>query len=147
MDVKAELEKIGCIYSGHFVGVSTKHLSGYCNIDPLLPHAKLVGELVKIIVDEFQGEEIETVASPAVGAIPFAHWGAQHLMSGTNKEIYGVWADKVSGAAEREFIFEREGFAAAVNGKKVLIIEDMINQMVIPKLQKFGLPIGTLWLR
>lgn len=130
MDVKAELEKIGCIYSGHFVGVSTKHLSGYCNIDPLLPHAKLVGKLVKIIVDEFQGEEIETVASPAVGAIPFAHWGAQHLMTGTDKEVFGVWADKVSGAAEREFIFEREGFAAAVKGKKVLIIEDMINQMV-----------------
>ena len=50
MDIKAELEKIGCIYSGHFVGVSTKHLSGYCNIDPLLPHVSLVREFIKQLV-------------------------------------------------------------------------------------------------
>lgn len=129
MDVKAELEKIGCIYSGHFVGVSTKHLSGYCNIDPLLPHVTLVRKLIKQLVESFKDDGVETVASPAVGAIPFSHWGAHFLMETNSKEIAGVWADKVSGAKEREFIFEREGFAAAIKGKKVLILEDMINQM------------------
>ncbi len=129
MDTKKELEAKGCVYSGHFVGVSTKHLSGYCNIDPLLPHVSLVDTLVKELVESFQDDGIETVASPAVGAIPFSHWGAHHLMQGTNKEIFGVWADKVSGAVEREFVFEREGFLQAVNGKRVLILEDMINQM------------------
>ncbi len=129
MDVKTELEKIGCIYSGHFVGVSTKHLSGYCNIDPLLPHVSLVSSLIKQLTDSFKDDDVEVVASPAIGAIPFSHWGAHFLTQATGKEILGVWADKVSGAVEREFVFEREGFAKAVKGKKVLILEDMINQM------------------
>ena len=128
-DVRKALEEKGCLYTGHFVGVSTKHLAGYCNIDPLVPHVKLVGELIKLIVENFRVEDIDTVATPAVGAIPFAHWGAQHLMVGSDKDVLGVWADKVSGAVEREFAFEREGFAKAVKGKKVLILEDMINQM------------------
>lgn len=129
MDVRKELEKVGCIYDGHFVGVSTKHLAGYCNIDPLLPHVTLVGDLIKMLVENFKDAGVETVAAPAVGAIPFAHWGAMHLKEMTGKEIAGVWADKVSGAAQREFIFEREGFIEQVKGKKVLILEDMVNQM------------------
>lgn len=129
MDVKAELEKIGCIYSGHFVGVSTKHLSGYCNIDPLLPHVSLVRKLMKQLTDNFIDDGVQTVASPAVGAIPFSHWGAHFMMEAKTGDVLGVWADKVSGSVEREFIFEREGFTDAVKGKKVLILEDMINQM------------------
>ncbi|HSX24009.1 MAG TPA: hypothetical protein VLE74_02810 [Candidatus Saccharimonadales bacterium] len=129
MDVRTELEKIGCIYTGHFVGVSGKHLAGYCNIDPLLPHVTLVSKFIKQLVDSFKDDNIETVAAPAVGAIPFSHWGAHHLMEATGKEIYGVWADKVSGTVQREFVFEREGFIQAVKGKKILILEDMINQM------------------
>jgi orotate phosphoribosyltransferase len=123
------LEKYGCIYEGHFVGISTKHLAGYCNIDPLIPHVAEIGQLIKELVSNFSEDGVEVVASPAVGAIPFAHWGAQHLMAQTGRDILGVWADKVSGAEERKFIFEREGFAQAVKDKKVLILEDMINQM------------------
>ena len=134
-EVKPEdiLKQMGCIYTGHFVGVSTKHLAGYCNIDPLMPHVREVGELLKVLVSHFSDENVEVVASPAVGAIPFAHWGAQHLMEGTTKDILGVWADKVSGASQREFVFEREGFAKAVASKRVLILEDMVNQMASVK--------------
>ncbi len=130
MDFRKKLEEAGCIFSGHFVGVSTKHLSGYCNNDPLFPHVLLVSSLVKELVSSFADSEIDTVASPAVGAIPLSVWGAYHLMDGKDKEVFGVWADKVSEAPEREFIFERDGFKAAVKGKKVLILEDFINQMV-----------------
>lgn len=129
MDVRKELEALGCIYKGHFVGVSTKHLSGYCNIDPLLPNVQLVNKMIKLLVSEFKDSGVETVAAPAIGAIPFSHWGAHHLMEGNDKNIFGVWADKVSGATQREFTFEREGFAKTVKGKKILLIEDMINQM------------------
>ena len=128
-ETRQALEAKGCIYSGHFVGVSTKHLSGYCNIDPLLPHAGLVGELIEKLVNEFKDSGVETVAAPAVGAIPFAHWGAHHLMKLNGGEVYGVWADKVADAPTREFVFEREGFAKLVKGKKILVLEDMINQM------------------
>jgi len=130
MDARKQLEKVGCIYSGHFVGVSKKHLAGYCNIDPLMPNVKLVGELIEELVGNFKDLNVDVVASPAVGAIPFCHWGAQHLMKMTGRDdIKGVWADKVSGTEDRDFVFDREGFQKAVKGKDVLILEDMINQM------------------
>lgn len=129
MNVKKELEKVGCLYSGHFVGVSGKHLAGYCNIDPLLPHVNLVNKMIKMLVAEFKNSGVETVVSPAVGAIPFSHWGAYHLSKMTKKEVKGVWADKVKNSAQKAFAFERQGFLEAVAGKKVLILEDMINQM------------------
>lgn len=129
MNAKKELEKVGCIYEGHFVGVSGKHLAGYCNIDPLLPNVNLVSRLIKELVMEFKDLGVETVVSPAVGAIPFSHWGAYHLSKLTKREIKGVWADKVKNSEKKEFAFERQGFIEAVKGKKVLILEDMINQM------------------
>lgn len=129
METRKLLEQFGCVYNGHFVGVSTKHLAGYCNIDPFLPHTREVSECIRQLVAQFKDSGVEVVAVPAVGAIPFAHLGAQHLMTMTGKEVLGVWADKDSHSEERRFVFEREGFARVVNGKKILILEDMINQM------------------
>jgi len=129
MNVKKELEKIGCIYEGHFVGVSGKHLAGYCNIDPLLVQVNLVNKLIKQLVIPFNNLGVDTVVSPAVGAIPFSHWGAFHLSKLTKKDVKGVWVDKVKDMQVKAFAFERQGFEQAVKGKKVLILEDMINQM------------------
>lgn len=129
MNAKRELERVGCIYKGHFVGVSGKHLAGYCNIDPLLPNVNLVSKMIKVLVYEFKDLGVEVVVSPAVGAIPFSHWGAYHLSKLTKREVKGVWADKVKGSEVKAFAFERQGFTEAVRGKKVLILEDMINQM------------------
>lgn len=128
MNYKKELERVGCIYEGHFVGVSGKHLAGYCNIDPLMPNVLLVSKMIKNLVSEFQKDNVEVVVSPAVGAIPFSHWGAYHLSKLTGKDVKGVWADKIKGE-QKAFAFERQGFLEAVRGKKVLILEDIINQM------------------
>lgn len=129
MNVRSTLEKIGCIYEGHFVGTSGKHLAGYCNIDPLLVHVSVVNKMIKQLVVPFKDDGVETVVSPAIGAIPFSHWGAYHLTRLTGHEVYGVWADKVAGAKTKTFVFERQGFAQAVSGKRILILEDIINQM------------------
>jgi orotate phosphoribosyltransferase len=126
MDFRKELEDKGCIYGGHFVGVSGKHLSGYCNIDPILPHVAIVSRMTEALIKSFADDGIETVVAPAIGAIPLSHWGAHHLEALTGKTVLGVWADKVKPAG---FAFEREGFLEAVQGKRVLILEDMVNQM------------------
>ena len=146
MDVKQELKDIGCIYNGHFVGVSTKHLAGYCNIDPLLPNVDLVKKYIKELVSNFKDDQIETVISPAIGAIPFCHWGAHYLTEMTGNKVNAVWADKVKGSQTKEFAFEREGFKECVKGKRVILLEDMINQMatiksVIKTVRKAG---GTI---
>lgn len=146
MNVRKELAASGCIYDGHFVGVSGKHLSGYCNIDLVMPHAMLVGRLTKLLVEPFASEGVETVVVPAVGAIPLAHWGAYHLSEITGKEVLGVWGDKKK---PKGFEFERGGFLEAVRGKRTLLLEDMVNQMFsIKELLKIvneagGIPIGV----
>lgn len=126
MDIDSILEKYHCIYKGHIIGTSGNHLSGYCNLDPLMPHADLIGKLTEQMVEPFKELDVETVVAPAVGAIPFSHWGAHHLSRMTNKEVLGVWADKVK---PKGFAFERSGFLDAVKGKRILILEDFINQM------------------
>lgn len=126
MNVRKTLEEKGCIFSGHFVGTSGKHLSGYCNIDPLLPHASTVKQMVEQLIDNFKDEKIDTVVSPATGAIPLCQWGAYLLEERTGQPVLGVWADKIK---PEGFAFERDGFLKAVNGKRIIILEDMINQM------------------
>ena len=130
MNVRKELENKNCIFSAHFVGTSGKHLAGYCNIDPALPHAAFINDLTMLMVEPFKDDGIETIISPAIGAIPFASLGALHLEKMTGKKVFGVWADKTKVNDEKDFIFERSGFEEKVKGKKVIILEDMINQMV-----------------
>jgi orotate phosphoribosyltransferase len=129
-EIRKALQEKGCLYSPdqgyHFVGISGKHLNGYCNIDPALPDAALLSRLTRQLVEDFKDDEVETVLVPAIGAIPLAAWGPHPLMELTGKSVMGVWADKVK---PRGFIIERRGFAEAIAGKRVLIIEDMINQM------------------
>lgn len=129
-DIKKVLKEKGCVYEGHFVGVSGKHLAGYCNIDPLLPHTTVLKDVTEELVKPFAKDDIDSVVVPAVGAIPLSQWGPYFLEKLSGKTVLGVWADKVPGDA---FDFERSGFKEAVSGKRVLILEDMINQMASVK--------------
>lgn len=129
MNVRKELESKGCIYEGHFVGTSGKHLGGYCNNDRIMPHADIVNELARLMAEPFKDKGIETVVAPATGAIPLAHLAAIHLKEMTGKDVFAVWADKTKVDGEKAFVFERSGYEEAVKGKKVLIVEDFINQM------------------
>lgn len=128
MNVRKELEAKGCIYKGHFVGTSGKHLSGYCNNDRIMPYAAIVNELARLLAEPFKDAGIETVVAPATGAIPLAHLAALHLNDMTGGDIYAVWADKTKVNDEKAFVFERSGYPEAVKGKKILIVEDIINQ-------------------
>ena len=126
MDVRKELEAKGGIYIGHFVGTSGGHLAGYWNMDPIFPHVQTVSQIALELVRPFADQKIDTVVSPATGAIPLSQWGAHHLSQLTGKPVLGVWADKVK---PEGFAFERSGFLAAVKGKRIIILEDIINRM------------------
>ncbi len=117
MDVLAELEKIGAVFTGkHFVYASGKHGSGYINMDIMFPQVSLVAELCHDLVASFEGE-FDAIAAPATGGIELGVLSA--LAAGTP----GVWADK-DGAGG--FVFERAGFIDAINGKRVLVVEDLL---------------------
>lgn len=126
MDARKELEAKGCIFSGHFVGTSGNHLAGYVNLDPILPHATIVKEMVGMLVKEFADQDIDAVAVAATAGIPLSQWGAYLLEELTGKPVLGVWADKTG---DGRLAFERDGFMQAVRGKRVLILEDIVNQM------------------
>ncbi len=126
MDVRKELEAKGCIFAGHFVGTSGNHLAGYFNMDPVFPHTKLVKQFVEMLVKQFADDNVEAVAAAATAAIPLSQWGAYLLEELTGKPVLGVWADKTGDGG---LAFERDGFVKAVRGKRVLILEDIVNQM------------------
>lgn len=118
MNVLAELEKIGAIYTGrHFIFVSGKHAPEYINLDVMFPHTVLVGELCKSLVAPYEGE-FDVIVAPATGGIVLAVLSA--YVSGKN----GVWADKDGNGG---FEFERAGFSNQVKGKRVLIVEDLLS--------------------
>jgi orotate phosphoribosyltransferase len=117
MNVMAELEKIGAVFTNkHFVYVSGKHGSGYINMDPLFPETVLLFKLCKQLVEPFVGE-FDTVVGPATGGIKLS------ILASLAAEKAGVWADK---DGKGGFVFERQGFATQITGKRVLIVEDLL---------------------
>lgn len=129
LNVRETLESYGCILEGHFVGTSDNHLAGYCDTDPLLPHTNELNKLVGQMVNPFKDDGVETVAATPYGSTPFAHIGASNLANLTGREIFGIFADKQVIAGKKVFNIDRRGFREAVDGKKVLVLEDMINRM------------------
>lgn len=124
------LKEKGSLYAPedgyHFKGTSGKHISGYCNIDPVLPFTDLVSQMTESIASKFTGLGVQTVIAPATGGIPLSQWGPFHLKKLEGKEVLGVWADK---AKPEGFEIERAGFRDAVKDRKVLVLEDIINTM------------------
>jgi orotate phosphoribosyltransferase len=128
--IRQILQEKGSLYPSelghHFVGISGKHLSGYCNIDPALPDIDFIAEVTRLLVSQFEAGQVDTVLVPATGAIPLAQWGPHFLKLRSGKPVLGIWADKIK---PRGFVIQRAGFAEAIAGRNVLILEDMINQM------------------
>ena len=117
MDILAELQKIGAVFTGkHFVYASGKHGSGYINMDIMFPQVPLVALLCKDLIAPFEGE-FDVIAAPATGGIELGVLSA--LAAGTP----GIWADK---DGDGGFVFERAGFVEAIKGTRVLIVEDLL---------------------
>ena len=116
MDVLAELEKIGAVFTGkHFVYASGKHGPGYINMDIMFPHTGLVAQLCGDLAKPYEGQ-FDTVAAPATGGIVLS------VLTAFASGAKGVWADKAGDGFE----FERAGFVEQVKGKRVLVVEDLL---------------------
>lgn len=136
LDYRAELERRDCLYldtGNQFIGISGKHLTGYCNVDPALTDVMFMAQVGFDLSKPYMHEDIEAVLVPAIGAIPIGQWAAYHLSEASGKPVAAVWADKIKPTDPNksvEFALERNGFRPAVAGKRLLILEDMINQML-----------------
>lgn len=128
------LRSNNCLYpqelGHHFVGVSGKHLAGYCNVDPVLPQGNLLMDWMEELTSHFEGIDPAAIFTSAVGGIPLAVWTSYALWNAVDEMPPHVWADKAPAPDGKGTIpvIERAGFAELLTGD-VFIVEDMINQM------------------
>ncbi|MFA5076149.1 MAG: phosphoribosyltransferase family protein [Patescibacteria group bacterium] len=111
------------ITNSHIVYTSGKHGSFYINKDGLYPYPKRVSEVCKMFAEKYQNEDIDVVIGPALGGIILSTWTAYHLSELENKEILGIFTEKDENNNQ---IFKR-GYDKIVQGKNVLVLEDVTN--------------------
>lgn len=110
------------ITDDHFVYTSGKHGSVYINKDAIYPHTEKASEVGKLFAEKVKDLDIDVVVGPMIGGIILSQWTAYHLSKLKGKEIPGVYTEK---DAESNQIFSRRDYDKLVNGRNVLIVEDL----------------------
>jgi orotate phosphoribosyltransferase len=112
------------VTGGHFVYTSGRHGSVYVNKDAVYPHTSAVSELCAMLADRLTGANVEVVCGPALGGIILSQWTAHHL------GVLGVYAEaaETTGVEDtRHGLVLRRGYDTIVAGKRVAIVEDILN--------------------
>jgi len=105
----------------HVVYTSGRHGNAYINKDAIYPHVAAVSALCQGFAEHFAAAKPEIVAAPAIGGIVLAQWTAFHLADVIAAPLF-VYAEKsASGGFEL-----RRGYDRLVNGKSVLVVEDIL---------------------
>ncbi len=112
----------GYITESHIIATSGKHLDAYLNKDAIYPHTHAVSAVCKAIAELFADAHIEAVVGPSLGGIILSQWTAYHLSEITGKEVLGIYTEKTE---DKDQILTR-GYGALVNGKRVLVVEDIL---------------------
>lgn len=120
-DVLDVLQNVGAFRAGHFVFTSGLHADTYVNKDALYPHTKETSRLCRAIAERFARKGVDAVLGPAVAAAVLAQWTASHLSEIDGRDVAAVYADK---DGQGGFIIRR-GYDRVIQGKKVLIVEDL----------------------
>jgi orotate phosphoribosyltransferase len=126
MDTQTEVIEIlkntgAVITDSHFVGTSGRHFATYINKDALYPHGRQTSKIGKIFADKAKDLNIDVVVGPALGGIILSQWTAHHLSEIMNREVLGVYTEKTSDNGQAL----TRGYDKLVNGKTVLIVEDL----------------------
>ncbi len=117
-------KKVGAILpDGHFVGTSGLHFDTYVNKDFLYPHTKETSQICRQIAEKYKDADIEVVVCPALGGIILSQWVASHLSEIYGKEVLAIYTEKSS---EGEQVFTRGYEQYVKDGKRILIVEDII---------------------
>lgn len=112
--------------NGHFVGTHGAHLDTYIQKDALAVHPRVASEVGRLFAEKFRDLEVEAIAAPAMGAIVLGQWTAYHLAELQGQEVLSVYADKRVGKVDGADLYFKRGYDKIIDGKKVLVIEDMV---------------------
>ena len=113
---------------GHFVYISGDHGAGWVNKDILLPDTKKVSQLAAMLAETI-GErrvDFDLVCGPAIGGLVMSQWVAHHLDLPSVFAEHGEKPGKNTEEIRPPFVLKR-GFGKLVKGKRVLIVDDIVN--------------------
>jgi len=113
-EVIDQFRRTGALLEGHFQLTSGLHSTVYLQCALVLQFPEKAEAFGRAIAEQYRGEGIQLVASPAIGGIVIGHEVARALGARF------VWTERESGQ-----MILRRGFTVAPN-EKTIVIEDVI---------------------
>lgn len=130
-EVIQKFRATGALLEGHFVLTSGLHSALYLQCARVLQHPREAEEFGRSIAEHFQTQNIQTVASPAIGGLIIGHEVARALGARF------IWTERENGA-----MILRRGFSVSPN-ERVLVVEDVVTtggstRETVAALQAYG---------
>ena len=113
-EVMQLFERVGAVRHGHFELSSGRHSSTYVQCALVLQYPESAEKLGRALAEKFNGVQIDSVASPALGGVLVGHEAARGL------GVRSVFVERDSSGR----MALRRGFAFRPN-ERVLIVEDV----------------------
>jgi orotate phosphoribosyltransferase len=108
----------------HFVYISGDHGSGWIDKDAIYPHTERLERLCRDMAGAVRGWGAEVVCGPAIGGLVVAEWAAHELGA---LSIFTEHDPAPEGEVLRGRFVLRRGYDRVVNGKRVLVVDDIVN--------------------
>jgi orotate phosphoribosyltransferase len=113
-EVVQEFKDKGALLEGHFQLSSGLHSTVYLQCARVLQHPDIAERFGQAIARNFEGQDIQLVASPAIGGLIIGHEVARALGARF------VWTER-----EKGVMTLRRGFSVS-DGERTLVVEDVI---------------------
>jgi len=113
-EVLETFKRTSALLEGHFVLSSGLHSSVYLQCAIALQTPAVTAQFGEAIADQFRGQEVETVASPAIGGLIIGYEVARQL------GVRFIWTEREQGTMTL-----RRGFTVR-EGERILVVEDVI---------------------
>ncbi len=125
------LESIGALRRfGHFVYSSGSHGSDYIEKDILFTSPKKTIEIADLLATRYAHMNIACVVGATMGGALFAQYVGYALSMRQNNEVEIIYAEKTHQKSSLKF---RKSFSEMLAGKRVLVVEDILNKGVTAK--------------
>ena len=113
-EVLETFKRTSALLEGHFVLSSGLHSSMYLQCAIALQTPAVAAQFGEAIAEQFRGQRIETVASPAIGGLIIGYEVARQL------GVRFIWTEREQGTMTL-----RRGFTVR-EGERILVVEDVI---------------------
>lgn len=119
------LRTTGAVLDGHFVYTSGRHGEIYLEKMNVFTDPEATDEICLRFAQKYKDLDIDVVVGPAVGGINLSQGTARHLGRLKGEPVQSIFTEKErSKDGVEDQVFKR-GYGKRVEGKKVLIVEDL----------------------